>query len=124
MKACCSGCSAGGGARFFFSAYHAARPSSVVTDLPATAATGVTQERISTPSTSTEQEPHCASPQPNFGPRKASSFASTYSRGVSGLEATGHARPFTLILSSSAIGCSPAAGSQNEGRLPRPAPPS
>src|SRR5258708_20510114 len=94
MKACCSGCSAGGGARFFLSAYHAARPSSVVTDLPTTAATGVTQERISTPSASTEQEPHSASPQPNFAPCKRNSFGSTYRRGVSGLALTAHSPPF------------------------------
>src|ERR1700730_7543912 len=107
MKACCSGCNAGAGARFRACAYQAARPSSVVMDLPATSATGATREGSPPPPPSTEQEPHCASPQPNFGPRKASSFASTYSNGVSGLEATGRARPFTVMLSSSAIGFLP-----------------
>src|ERR1700722_11466426 len=102
MKACCKGCSAGG-VDFVPSAYQAAKPSSVVTDLPATAPPGVTQERTSTPSPSTEQEPHWASPQPNFGPCRASSFESTYSKGVSGSAATGQARPFTVMLSLSAI---------------------
>jgi len=31
--------------------------------------TVVTQERVSTPFTSTEQDPHCASPHPKRGPR-------------------------------------------------------
>jgi len=35
------------------------------------------QERISTPSASTEHEPHCASPQPKRGPLSRSSFDST-----------------------------------------------
>ena len=34
----------------------------------AQAATGVTQERISLPSSNTEHAPHCARPQPNRGP--------------------------------------------------------
>src|SRR5258705_407170 len=70
MKACCSGCSAGVCASPFCSAYHEASPSNVVSDLLATAPTGVTHERISTPSASTEQEPHCASPQPKRGPHR------------------------------------------------------
>ena len=49
----------------------------VVSDLPATCETAVTQDRISTPSASTEQEPHCASPQPKRGPFSRSSFMST-----------------------------------------------
>src|SRR5580704_2927430 len=107
MKACCNGCSAGACGSFFFSAYQAASPSRVITALPATAATGVTQERISTPSANTEQEPHCASPQPNFGPCRRNSFESTYRSGVTGLALTGHARPFTVMLGSSAMGFFP-----------------
>src|ERR1700676_5501436 len=97
MKACCSGCSAGAGTKFLACPYQAARPSSVVTDLPATSATGVTQERISTPSASTEHEPHCASPQPKRGPCNRKSLLNTYSSGVSGLALTGQLRPLTLI---------------------------
>jgi hypothetical protein len=81
----------------------AGKPSSVVTDLLSRDPTSVTQERVSTPSTRTEQEPHCLSPQPNQGPCRCNSFERTYNRGVSGLEATGHRRSFTLILSPPAI---------------------
>src|SRR5437762_9536012 len=65
IHACCNGCSAGLAAavpRSF--AQRAGRPSSVVIALPLTAATGVTQLLISLPSSSTEQAPHCARPQP------------------------------------------------------------
>src|SRR3954462_88509 len=78
-------------------------PSSVVIALPLTAATGVTHERISLPSSSTEQAPHCARPQPKRGPCRWSSLCSTYSRGVSRLAVTLCTRPFTLILSLLAI---------------------
>ena len=64
-------------------AHRAGRPSSVVIALPLTAATGVTQLRISFPSSSTEQAPHCASPQPKRGPCRCSSLCSTYNSGVS-----------------------------------------
>src|ERR1700730_18771083 len=101
--ACCTGCSAGACASFFCAAYQAGRPSSVVTDFPWTAETGVTHERVSTPFTSTEQEPHCARPQPKRGPCKSSSFARTYNRGVSGAAETTHGRSLTLILISLAI---------------------
>ena len=52
-------------------------PSSVVMDFPVTASTGVAQDLISTPSASTEHEPHCARPQPKRGPRSCMSFVST-----------------------------------------------
>ena len=42
-----------------------------------TAATGVTHERISFPSKSTEHAPHCARPQPNRGPCRWSSLCRT-----------------------------------------------
>src|SRR5579863_5357864 len=102
--ACCTGCRSGALASFFCAAYQAGKPSSVVTDFPWMEETGVTQERVSTPLTSTEQEPHWASPQPKRGPWSRSSFDRTYSRGVAGAEATIHDRSFTLILSSVAIG--------------------
>src|SRR6476659_8728185 len=66
---------------------------------PLTAATGVTQLRISLPSKSTEQAPHCARPQPKRGPCRWSSLCRTYSRGVSRLAVTLCTRPLTLILS-------------------------
>src|SRR6266571_3050550 len=103
MNACCIGWSTGGFWSPFCLAYQAGSPSSVVIDLPSRDPSDVTHERVSTPSTRTEQEPHCASPQPNRGPCRSNSFERTYSRGVSGLEATGHKRSFTLILSPAAI---------------------
>ncbi len=57
--------------------YQTGRPSSVVMDFPCTATAVVTQDLISTPSASTEQEPHCANPQPNLGPLRPSWSAST-----------------------------------------------
>jgi hypothetical protein len=63
--------------RPFCPAYHAGNPSSVVTDFPTTAETGVTQERRSTPSTSTEHDPHWARPHPKRGPFSSSSSEST-----------------------------------------------
>ena len=82
--ACCTGCSAGVLGSFFCAAYHAGNPSSVVIDLAATVETGVRQERVSTPLTKTEHDPHCPRPQPNLGPCRFSSFDSTYNSGVSG----------------------------------------
>src|SRR6188768_964464 len=78
-------------------------PSSVVIALPLTAATGVTQERISLPSRRTEHAPHCARPQPKRGPCRCSSLCRTYSRGVSRLAVTLWTRPFTLIFNLLAI---------------------
>ena len=66
----------------------------VVTDLPAAAATGVTQERIALPSRCTVQAPHWAIPQPNLVPFSPISSRITHSSGVSsGLFAV-TARPF------------------------------
>src|SRR5207253_7529303 len=104
IHACCNGCRAGLAAavpRSF--AHRAGRPSSVVIALPETAATGVTQERISLPSSSTEQAPHCARPQPKRGPCRWSSLCRTYRRGVSRLAVTLCTRPFTLIFNLLAI---------------------
>src|SRR5688572_31175495 len=74
-------------------------PSSVVIALPVTAATGVTHERISLPSSSTEQAPHWARPQPKRGPCRCSSLCRTYNSGVSRLAVTLCTRPFTRIFS-------------------------
>ena len=52
-------------------------PSSVVIAFPLTAATGVTHERISLPSSRTEQAPHWARPQPKRGPCRWSSLCNT-----------------------------------------------
>src|SRR5690348_17681406 len=97
--ACCTGCS------FTVApvvprcaAHKAGSPSSVVTDLPLTAATGVTQLRISFPSRSTEQAPHCANPQPKREPCKCNSLCNTYSNGVSSDADTLWTRPLTLIF--------------------------
>ena len=84
-------------------AYSAGMPSSVVIALPLTAATGVTHERISLPSSSTEHAPHCARPQPKRGPCRCSSLCRTYRSGVSRLAVTLCTRPFTLIFSLLAI---------------------
>src|SRR5215467_16262341 len=72
---------------------------------PVTAATGVTHDLISLPSSSTEHAPHCARPQPNRGPCRWSSLCRTYRRGVSRLAVTPWVRPFTLILMLFAIPC-------------------
>src|SRR5206468_11931720 len=84
-------------------AHSAGSPSSVVIALPLTAATGVTQLRISLPSSSTEHAPHCARPQPNLGPCRCNSLCRTYRSGVSRLAVTLCTRPFTLIFNLLAI---------------------
>src|SRR5581483_10084632 len=84
-------------------AHNAGSPSSVVIALPLTAATGVTQLRISFPSKSTEQAPHWARPQPKRGPCRCSSLCRTYRSGVSRLAVTLCTRPFTLIFNLLAI---------------------
>src|SRR5215471_11066154 len=104
IHACCNGCSVGAAAVVpRCAAYRAGSPSSVVMLFPLTAATGVTHERISFPSSSTEQAPHCARPQPKRGPCRWSSLCSTYRRGVSRLALTPCVSPFTLILMLFAI---------------------
>src|SRR5215471_3197594 len=97
MKACCTGVSAGGFDNLCWRAHHAGSPSSVVTALFPTAERGVTHDRVSTPSISTEQEPHCARPHPNLGPFNSNSPESTYSNGVSAALFTVHRRSFTRI---------------------------
>src|SRR6267378_2786971 len=71
-------------------------PSNVEISDPATVPTGVTQERMAWPFTMTVQAPHCARPQPNFGPRSSRSSLSTYSKGVVGSRSNECARPSTF----------------------------
>src|SRR3954451_12508501 len=70
---------------------------------PLTAATGVTHDLISFPSSRTEQAPRCAAPHPKRGPCRWSSLCRTYRRGVSRLAGTRCPRPFTLIFHLLAI---------------------
>ena len=60
-----------------------------------TAAAGVMHERIATPLIRTVHAPHCASPQPNRGPRRFRSLRSTYRRGVAGSTSTSWVAPLT-----------------------------
>src|SRR5580692_1020526 len=59
--------------------------------------------RISSPSSSTEHEPHCAIPHPSRGPLNFSSLRSTKIRGVSGAADTTCFAPFTVNVSSLGI---------------------
>ena len=81
IHACCTGCSAyfaSSAERPFCLAHRAGSPSSVVISwFGATSERVVMQERTSLPSISTEQAPHCASPQPNCGPTNSSSLRNT-----------------------------------------------
>ena len=70
----------------------------VVTDLPAAAATGVTQDRTGWPSTCTVQAPHSAMPQPNLVPTRSRWSRRTQRSGVSPSASTCRLAP--LILSS------------------------
>src|SRR5258708_4243319 len=54
----------------------------VVIGLPATAATGIEQDRVGTPSIWTVQAPHCAMPQPNLVPVRPMVSRSTHRSGV------------------------------------------
>src|SRR5579862_5527146 len=87
----------------FCMAHLAGSPSRVVTSLPAAAATVVTQERISLPSSSTEQAPHCARPQPNCGPDSSRSFRKTYRSGVSVGALISRRTPLTTIIAMKSL---------------------
>src|SRR5579862_4608786 len=103
IHACCTGCSvfaASSALKCFCSAQTAWSPSIVVSFLPTTYDSGVTHARISSPSRSTAQEPHCAMPQPSRGPVSFSSFRSTYRTGVSGEAETACSTPFTFRVTS------------------------
>src|SRR5260370_41251558 len=105
MNACCTGVSAGTCGNLCWGAYHAGNPSSVVTDLFPMAERGVTHDRVSTPSTNTEHDPHCAKPQPKRGPFNNNSFESTYRSGVSGGASTVQDRSVTGYLTFFGLVC-------------------
>ena len=67
----------------------------VVTCLPATAANGVTQERVGTPSTCTVQAPQMAMPQPYFVPVRSRWSRSTQRSGVVASTSNACRSPFT-----------------------------
>src|ERR1700730_3929500 len=73
------------------------RPSIVVTRFPATAVTGVTQERTALPSTWTVQAPQSASPHPNLVLVKPSCSRRTQSNGVTGSTSRDFISPFIQI---------------------------
>src|SRR5215469_274306 len=103
IHACCTGCrvfSASPALKPFCAAQTAGKPSIVVICCPTTPEIGVMQLRISFPSSSTAQAPHCAIPQPILGPVSFSSFRSTNNNGVSGSTATFCFVPFTDSVSS------------------------
>src|SRR3954470_1517239 len=60
--------------------------------------TGVTQERVATPSRCTVQAPHRAIPQPNFVPVIPSTSRNTHSKGVSPSTSTLCVVPLTLMV--------------------------
>src|SRR5262249_28028223 len=88
MKAFCSGCGLSS----------VPSPSSVVTSFPSIEPTGVTQERLAAPLTSTLQAPHCVMAQPYLAPLSSRSLRSTYSSGVSGSASTERIAPLTFRL--------------------------
>src|SRR6266542_3696096 len=59
-------------------------PSMVVMACPTAALTGMTQDRLGTPSRCTVQAPHNATPQPNLVPFIPSRSRNTHSNGMSG----------------------------------------
>src|SRR6202011_2262770 len=69
----------------------------VISEVPMLS-TGVTQERVATPSTCTVQAPHSAMPQPNFVPVMPSTSRNTQSSGVSPSTSIVRLRPLTLIV--------------------------
>src|SRR6059036_3190582 len=74
--------------------------SMVVIFFPATAATGVTHERIGCPSRCTVHAPHSAIPQPNFVPVSPTTSRSTHRIGMSDGTSTVTSRPliFNVVM--------------------------
>ena len=72
------------------------RPSMVVIFFPATALTGVVQERTGWPSTCTVQAPHSAMPQPYLVPVSVSFSRITHSKGMSAGASTWLRLPLTI----------------------------
>src|SRR5215207_7657718 len=73
-----------------------ARPSIVVTRLPAAADSGTEHERIGFPSRWTVHAPHCAMPQPNLVPVMFMTSRSTQRSGISGAAETVRRVPLTM----------------------------
>ena len=71
------------------------KSSMVITRLPETADTGVTQERMGTPSRSTVHAPHTANPQPNFVPVSPKVSRKAQSNGVAGARSSVRVLSFT-----------------------------
>src|SRR5207247_10450926 len=70
----------------------------VVTFLPLAAESGITQERIGSPSRCTVHAPHCASPQPKCGLLILRSLRSAYRSGMLGSALTVADLPSTVNL--------------------------
>src|SRR2546423_10550365 len=62
----------------------------------AAADTGTEHERTGSPFRCTVQAPHCAIPQPNFGPFTSSTSRSTHNSGISGSTSTLCFLPLTV----------------------------
>jgi hypothetical protein len=91
----------------------------VVTCLAPIAPTGVTHERIGSPSRCTVHAPQSATPQPYLVPVRPSVSRSIHSSGVSGLTSTACSARFTRICNAAirqvllARGARPAAGAES-----------
>src|SRR5215472_4188060 len=97
------------------------RPSIVVTSCPSSAAfTCLMHDRIGAPSSNTVQAPHCARPQPNFGPFSWTSLINTDSRVVGVAESTSieNGCPFTMKLTVTIGMQLPSALKQEAGSAP------
>src|SRR5262245_7055585 len=70
----------------------------VVTALPCTAESGITQERTGSPSRCTVQAPHCASPQPKWGLLSLRLLRRAYKSGMFGSALTDTGLPSTTNL--------------------------
>jgi hypothetical protein len=68
----------------------------VTTLLPEASLAAIEHERTGTPSTCTVQAPHCATPQPNFGPTMLRSSRRTQSSGFSGSTSTWRTWPLAV----------------------------
>src|SRR5258708_17220703 len=88
MLAACRGCGLSG----------VPRPWCVVTFFPATAESGITHERIGSPSRCTVHAPHCASPQPKCGLLILRSLRKAYRSGMFGSALTVTVLPSTANL--------------------------
>src|SRR5688572_13161590 len=71
----------------------------VTTRLPCAADAGSVHERTGSPSRCTVHAPHCAMPQPYFGPLMSSTSRSTQSSGISGSTSRARMRPLMVSLS-------------------------